>query len=181
MRAPARIETARLVLAPPTPADATVIFSRYAADPDVTRHLGWLAHRSVADTREFVAFSEAQWAAAGVGPYLIRARSNGTLLGGTGLAAEDAGADMMTGYVLARDAWGRGYATEALGAMIDVARALRVRQLVALCHAEHRPSRRVLEKCGFSRDPQWTGAVEFPNLEPGMAQPTLRYVRPIGA
>jgi RimJ/RimL family protein N-acetyltransferase len=54
--------------------------------------------------------------------------------------------------VLARDAWGQGFATEALAAVLDIAGAIGVARLFALCHPAHRPSRRVLEKCGFVLD-----------------------------
>jgi GNAT superfamily N-acetyltransferase len=62
----------------------------------------------------------------------------------------------VTGYVLAKDAWGQGYATEALGAMVDVARRINLRRIYALCHPQHQASWRVLEKCGFSRDRTWS-------------------------
>ena len=178
MTAPLRVETERLVLAPPAAADAVAIFERYAANPDVTRYLGWPRHRSVADTESFLAFSAGQWAQAGAGPYLIRARRDGQLLGGTGLQVENPGL-AMTGYVLAKDAWGLGYATEALLAMIDVARGIRVTRLYALCHPDHRPSWHVLEKCGFTLDPEWTRQVEFPNLAPGVAQDARCYALPL--
>ena len=80
----------------------------------------------------------------------------------------------MTGYVLARDAWGQGYATEALAAMVNVAHETGVRRLYALCHAGHRASWRVLEKCGFVRDREAVD-VEFPNLAPGVTQGAHRY------
>jgi RimJ/RimL family protein N-acetyltransferase len=38
---PEILETARLLLRRPTPADAAVIFDRYAGDPLVTRYLSW--------------------------------------------------------------------------------------------------------------------------------------------
>src|SRR5436309_2770420 len=50
-------------------------------------------------------------------PYVIRARADGTLLGGTGLAFVTP-YRASTGYVLAKAAWGKGYATEALRAMV---------------------------------------------------------------
>ena len=174
MTAPLRVDTDRLVLAPPAAADAAAIFERYAADPDVTRYVGWPRHRSLADTESFLAFSAGQWAQAGAGPYLIRARGGGQLLGGTGLHLDNPGV-AMTGYVLAKDAWGLGYATEALRAMIDVARVIRAARLYALCHPDHRPSWRVLEKCGFTPDPAWTRQVELPNLAPGVAQDVRCY------
>ena len=125
MTAPTRIDTDRLVLAPPEAADAAAIFERYASDADVTRYVGWPRHGSLADTESFLAFSAVEWARAGAGPYLIRSRLDGRLFGGTGLHVDVPGV-AMTGYVLAKDAWGLGYATEALRAMIDAARAIRV-------------------------------------------------------
>ncbi|HKE95494.1 MAG TPA: GNAT family N-acetyltransferase, partial [Povalibacter sp.] len=79
----------------------------------------------------------------------------------------------MTGYVLARDAWGQGYATEALQAMIELARQLGLRRLYALCHVEHVASRRVLEKCGLRA--QSTLQNPFPNLPPDARREALRY------
>jgi [ribosomal protein S5]-alanine N-acetyltransferase len=81
----------------------------------------------------------------------------------------------MTGYVLARDSWGQGYATEALQAVVDVSRRIDVERLVALCHPDHRASQRVLEKCGFTRDASWVDRAEFPNLAPGVTQDVACY------
>ena len=174
MKAPAQIETARLLLSRPERTDAAAIFERYASDPDVTRFLGWARHGSVADTEAFVAFSAVEWERWPAGPYLIRSRSNGELLGGTGLGFETPD-QAVTGYVLAKDAWGRGYATEALSAMVQLAGQIAVRRLYALCHPEHAPSRRVLEKCGFAVDATWSRKVEFPNLAPGVPQAVVCY------
>lgn len=48
--------------------------------------------------------------------------------------------------------------------------------LYAVCHPEHAPSRRVLEKCGFIRDVPATRRTEFPNLSPGIEQDADCYV-----
>ena len=173
-KAPAQIETTRLVLLKPQASDAASIFERYAGDPDVTRFLGWPRHTSVADTEAFLQFSAAEWERWPAGPYLIRSRSDGRLLGGTGLGF-DGSQRAATGYVLAKDAWGQGYATETLGAVVDLARRIGVERLHALCHPEHRASWRVLEKCGFVRDGSWTQQAEFPNLTPGVRQEVLCY------
>jgi ribosomal-protein-alanine N-acetyltransferase len=76
--------------------------------------------------------------------------------------------------------WGEGYATEALGAVIDVARRIGVARLYALCHPQHRASWRVLEKCGFVRDISSTRQAEFPNLAPGVQQDVLCYAQHTG-
>lgn len=176
MQAPTRIETARLVLRKPTLADAEAVFSRYASDPEVTRYLGWPRHRSVSDTKSFLAFSDAEWDRWPAGPYLIESRADGCLLGSTGLAFETP-SNAATGYVLARDVWGLGYATESLGAVVGVARELGVRHLHALCHPRHAASHRVLEKCGFVRESTLPQPVEFPNLGSGSPEGCLRYAR----
>lgn len=175
MKAPTRLETARLVLSQPVTSDAEAIFRRYAGDPEVTRYLGWPRHQSIAETAAFLAFSAREWERWPGGPYLISSRDDGRLLGGTGLGFEAAD-QAVTGYVLARDAWGMGYATEALGAMVDVARQIGVRRLQALCHPDHHASWRVLEKCGFVRETGFANQVEFPNLAPGVLQDAACYV-----
>lgn len=82
-----------------------------------------------------------------------------------------------TGYVLARDAWGHGYATEALASVVGVARQLGVRRLYALCHANHRASIHVLEKCGFVLEGFLAEFADFPNLGSGQREDCLRYAQ----
>ena len=153
--APATFETERLQLFRPRPEHAPDIFARYAGDRDVTRYLGWPRHRSVADARSFIAFSDAEWGRWQVGPSLIGSRQTGALLGSTGLACETA-QRALTGYVLAKEAWGRGYATEALGAMIR------------------------LETCGFVRDQNQSRQAEVPNLSPRLSTTVASYVLALG-
>jgi len=116
------IETPRLVLRRPTADDA--------------------------DTRAFLSFSDSLWERWPAGPDVILSRDDRRMLGSTGLIFETP-SRATTGYVLAHDAWGRGFATEALGAMVDLARKTGVLRLYALCHHAHRASARVLEKTGL--------------------------------
>jgi RimJ/RimL family protein N-acetyltransferase len=179
MRAPERIATARLVLRRPGVADSEALFERYASDAEVTRWLGWLRHRSLDDSRRYLAWCDAQWRQWPAGPYAIEARADGRLLGGTGFAFESPTV-ATTGYVLARDAWGLGYATESLRAMVDLAPALGVRRLVACCHPEHAVSERVLGKCGFLREGLRSVVDAFPNLAPGRRSDVAVWSRAFG-
>jgi RimJ/RimL family protein N-acetyltransferase len=77
--------------------------------------------------------------------------------------------------VLAKSAWGRGYATEALRAMVLVAAGCGVCRLYALCHHAHRASARVLEKNGFTLEGTLRCYAEFPNLSPGVLSDVLCY------
>ena len=145
------VETERLRLVRPRDKDAAAIFTRYSSDTDVTRYVGWPRHESVTQAEAFIEFSDQEWTQNGSGPYLIWSRIDATLLGGTGLHVDESGRTE-TGYVLAKDAWGKGYATEALRAMILVAQPIGIPQLLAFCHADHRASAHVLEKCHFTFD-----------------------------
>ena len=127
------------------------------------------------DAETFVAFSDNEWTTKPAGPLLIERIDTGALVGSTGLMW-DGPATAATGYVLARDAWGQGFATEALGAMVSYAAALGVTRLSAQCHPEHESSQAVLRKCGFSLNARFVPAL-FPNLADG-PQDSLLFVRP---
>jgi RimJ/RimL family protein N-acetyltransferase len=176
MKAPERLETERLVIRRPRAGDAAAVFERYAGDLEVTRYVGWPAHQSLSGTRAFLAVSDAEWSRWPAGPYLVESRSDGSLLGGTGLGFETP-FRASTGYILARDAWGQGYATEALRAMVTLAERLRIRRLYALCHVDHRASARVLEKCDFAREGVLRQYAAFPNLAPGAIGDVVCYAR----
>jgi hypothetical protein len=77
----------------------------------------------------------------------------------------------------ARDAWGNGYATEALTAIVEIAEGLGVIRLYALCHPDHPAFARVLQKCGFRLEQRLEQFAEFPNLDPRRRETCLRYVR----
>ena len=133
-------------------------------------------HRDLAQTSAFIEYSDLEWRNWPAGPYLITLRADDNVIGSTGLAFETPHR-ASTGYVLARDAWGQGYASEALAAMVTLAAQLGVVRLYALCHTRHRGSGRVLEKCGFDIEGTLRSYSEFPNLAPGIPQDVLCYAR----
>jgi RimJ/RimL family protein N-acetyltransferase len=70
------------------------------------------------------------------------------LIGSIGI--DTSGDEPELGYWLARDHWGRGYATEAGRAVIEIARSsLRLPRLVSGHFTDNPASGRVLEKLGF--------------------------------
>jgi RimJ/RimL family protein N-acetyltransferase len=158
--APESLTTARLLLRRPRSADAPTIFSGYAADPVVTRLLGWARHRSIDDSLAFIEWSDGVWASRRSGPYLIV--NGGDVIGSTGLDVQTEWR-AETGYVLARAAWGRGYATEVATAMVELADAMGLIRLYALCHPDNAASARVLMKAGFSLEGVLRRHCAFPN------------------
>jgi RimJ/RimL family protein N-acetyltransferase len=140
------------------------MFAGYATDEEVTRYLGWRRHRTVDETRAFLAFSEHHWTTHGTGPLL--AFEGERLVGSAGLMME-AEHHASTGYLLVKGAWGKGYATEIARAMGVLAFSFpKIRRLSALTHADHAVSGRVLEKAGFLREGCLRRYLVFPNLGP---------------
>ena len=84
----------------------------------------------------------------------IAARDDDRVIGTAtlaGLSAEHRRAEV--GYALARDAWGRGYATEAVEALVAFAfDALALHRLEADVDPRNARSIRVLERLGFTRE-----------------------------
>ena len=82
--------------------------------------------------------------------FLVFERTDGEprLIGSCGLGRRPSGA-VELGYWIARPFWGRGFATEASTALVEIARALRLLRLQASHFLDNPASGRVLEKLGF--------------------------------
>jgi RimJ/RimL family protein N-acetyltransferase len=70
-----------------------------------------------------------------------------TIVGGIGFKPE--GKDMELGYWIGRDHWGRGYATEAGHAALEIARAMGRKRVLSGHFVDNPASGRVLRKLGF--------------------------------
>ena len=118
-----------MLLRTPRLDDAEAVFKAYASDVEVTRFLPWSAHGSVEDTR---AYLQQRIDGAGEATHAYWAlTSDGGVLGIIGLRFE--GSEAEIGFVVARPLWNRGYATEALQAVLEVARETGRFQRVLTC------------------------------------------------
>ena len=82
--------------------------------------------------------------------FLVFERTDGEplLVGSCGLGRRPSGT-VELGYWIARAFWGRGFATEASTALVDIARTLRLSRLQASYFLDNPASGRVLDKLGF--------------------------------
>ncbi len=163
MNLPQELLTDRLLLRPPAEADAERIFARYGQDPTVSRYMSWTPHRSIDDTLSFlrrIMHDNEQGASAG---YLIFSRDSDELLGSIDGGVQ--GSRVQFGYCLARDAWGRGFATEAARAYVAaVMQHPAIWRIQALCDIENCASARVLEKAGLTLEGTLRRYLVLPNL-----------------
>jgi RimJ/RimL family protein N-acetyltransferase len=143
--------TERLLLRRSRPEDAEAI-SGYRSDPEVHRHQGW--ERTDPEGVR-LAIEEMMGRAPGEpGGWVqlsVEERESGQLVGDVGLSlAEDEPGVIKVGYTVAPAFQGRGYATEAMLALIAYAfDTLGAEVVRAYASAENIPSIRVAEKAGM--------------------------------
>lgn len=139
--------TERLLLRPGWAEDAPAL-ARAIADEQVVRNLATAPWPySLEDAEAFLAAPRDP-----VMPsFLIMERTSGAprIVGACGLGRRPSGAAEL-GYWIARAHWGKGFATEAGRALIDIARTLKLPRLEASHFLDNPASGRVLEKLGFN-------------------------------
>jgi len=141
----ASLQGQRLLLRMPQPDDSAAVYT-YACDAEVTRFLAWSRHTSQADSEDFLHMACEGWLGGRNLVWLIE-DENGVV---GSIGAEMSNLNAGIGYVLTRNRWGLGYATEALALVVDALfQYTPVEAIWAMCVTENLASKRVLEKCGF--------------------------------
>ena len=113
------LRTPRLRLRKLTMRDAQDIY-RYSRDPEVARHVLWDAHRSIGDSRAYLRFMLRRYRGHEPASWGIEYLENGRIIGTIGFMwVQEDNAAAEVGYSLAREYWGRGIMTEALGAVLE--------------------------------------------------------------
>ena len=178
------LRTERLILRPVTAGDHAVLQAHWTT-PDVRRFLFDGATLSAAEITAAIEDSARDFGRAGYGLWLIHEKV-GTDLAGTDLAGTDlAGTDLVDTdlagtaglrpledlgleifYSLAPGSWGRGYATEAAGAVLAYALGpLGLPEALAEVDEGNAASIAVIERLGMTRF----------DVVPGLLGPMIRY------
>jgi len=163
-----RLVTERLELRPLRADDAEALHPAYA-DPDLLRHWHRLPRTDVEATTAMLAE-----ATSGGMLWAICAKGADEALGHVGFLVTEIrpGRPTPFGYLLRRDAWGHGYATEAARAVVDHGfRDLGVAACELWIYDGNEPSRRLAERLGAEH----RGAFWAFNLELGAARRTHVY------
>jgi RimJ/RimL family protein N-acetyltransferase len=172
------LEAPRLRLRRPEPRD----FEAYAAlcaDPEVMRYIGEGAPLSRRRAWHALTSMLGHWALRGYGQFALESKASGAFLGRVGLYEPDPLPGTEIAWALAREHWGRGFASEAATAVRDWAfGTLRLPRLVSVIIPENRASNRVAEKIGerFDREDTIDGipvriyAIEDPSRAPHHAR-----------
>jgi RimJ/RimL family protein N-acetyltransferase len=139
-----RLESKRLLFRPLRAQDAAHLERLFEGDWEAIRQTGRMPYPPTADAMR-------AWIRGHAGPgsrsFLILRKDDQAVLGAIGFGGEGGTAEL--GYALGRAHWGRGYATEAVQAMVRLARERGLKALDAHIFTENPASARVLEKAGF--------------------------------
>ena len=132
----------RLFLRPAFPEDCGAILAGIGEE-SIVRNLARAPWPSpMDDARNFAALPQDQR----LPHFVVTVPGNG-VIGSAGMGEHEGEPEL--GYWIAREHWGRGYATEAAGAVLRIARTLGHRRVVAGHFTDNPASGRVLRKLGF--------------------------------
>ena len=137
--------TERLLLRPIWLEDAPAIY-RGIADETIVRNLArapW--PYSLEDAVSFVKVRQHPMQPS----FAITLAATGEYIGQVGYGPDEDN-HLQIGYWVARPHWGRGYATEATRAALDIGRMLRLGRIAAAHFIDNPASGRVLRKAGFT-------------------------------
>jgi ribosomal-protein-alanine N-acetyltransferase len=146
---PVILETGRLILRPVEAADIPALVDLWS-DPQVTEHMGGPRQRE--KLARIFAETAQDPLAERYDMYPVVEKSSGKVVGHCGLLDKevDGKTEIELVYVLARDAWGLGYATEIARAIIEHAFwKMGVERLIALIEPRNTASERVARKIGM--------------------------------
>jgi RimJ/RimL family protein N-acetyltransferase len=155
------IATERLTLRPFTAADLDA-YAAMCADAEVMRHIGdgGRVGRDVAWRQ--MAFFLGHWPLRGYGMWAIELHASGRLIGRAGFINPEGWPGLELGWLLARDAWGAGYATEASRAALESGRSrFDAQEIISLIRPANLRSIAVAQRLGanLAREIDFLGSV----------------------
>lgn len=139
-----RIETERLILRPLTVKDADDVFE-WVGDPAVSRYMHYTLYENTEQVREWL-----RTIADDPCEFGFELAPAGKVIGAGSVRYNRDDEAYELGYNLSRAFWGKGFATEASGAMIRWAyQTLGAREFCARHAIANAASGNVIRKCGF--------------------------------
>jgi RimJ/RimL family protein N-acetyltransferase len=173
-----RIRTERLLLRPWVPADAAALLEMRAR-PEVAR---WMAdpvpwsERAQAE-KTIAHWAEVRTADSGLGGWAVVADDVPTPIGSVSLQPIPKGdGEIEIGWMLHPDAWGRGHAREAAGAVLAHGLSIGLTRIWALMWPGNEPSARVcrvigMQDLGVRPDPWYGGESHMFRVDAGPGLP----------
>lgn len=145
------IQTDRLILRPFRQTDIEAFAGIYG-DPETMRYMGnGPCTKTPEESSASIGRKIAHRRARGFGLWCMVDKAGGKIVGHCGLAWFDLLGDVEIAYLVKREYWNRGIATEGIAASLAFGFGpLNLDRIVAIVHPDNVASRLALEKCGMS-------------------------------
>ncbi len=141
------LETDRLILRPLDEEDVDAIFAM-RSDAEVMRFIREPQNRD--ESANWVELVSSRWEKEQIGFCAILEKPSEKFVGWCGIWKLKETGELEIGYAVAKEVWGKGYATEAALKFLDYAfEKLEPEKIVAVARPENAASRRVMEKLGM--------------------------------
>jgi RimJ/RimL family protein N-acetyltransferase len=128
-------------------------YAEMLADPEVMRFIGDGQPLSRPLAWRHLAMMLGHWHLRGYGLWAVEERGSGQLVGRIGCWNPEGWPGFEVGWMLRRQSWGLGYATEGARAAIEFAfTRLEQPEVISLIHPDNAASMRVADRLGERRD-----------------------------
>lgn len=155
------LKTERLLLRQHREEDAEVLYENFGKDPKMFEYSGWNPYA----TREMAEETVRRFLASYEDPHFYgwAVEHDGRMIGTFGAYDFDPAArSIEVGCSIERDSWGKGFAGEALAAVLKyLTQQEGIRLVKAWCAADNIGSRRIMEKAGMQLTSTEEGALEI--------------------
>jgi RimJ/RimL family protein N-acetyltransferase len=143
------LRTARTLLRPLNINDIETVHV-YASDIENTRYMMWLPNTTKEETTRFVTSVTQEWQKENPRFYEFAVILDGQHIGAVSVYVSENRREGELGWILNKKYWGKGYATEAAGAVKDFALSvLKVEKLTAHCDCRNVNSYKLMERIGL--------------------------------
>lgn len=142
------IETERLALRAFKNSDLEPYYEMMA-EPDITRYLMSGEPMSRHDAWRSIATLAGHWMLHGYGQWALEEKASGRFVGRCGIIEPEGWPQQEIGWVLHKNAWGKGYATEAAKAALQYAfEEMKLDKIISLIQPGNQGSVKVAERIG---------------------------------
>lgn len=147
---PSTIKTKRLILRKPRLSDAPEVFE-YSSDSEATKFMTWKPHKNINESKKFIKNCLKEWKENkndGWFTWFMTTKRSDKNIGNISLKIKNTKASF--GYILSTKKWGKGYMSEALKAVVDLALTLpEIKLIWGVCDASNKASSHVMKKAGL--------------------------------
>lgn len=148
------IETERLLLRKIKTSDYLAAYNNWCSNPNVSLYLPWDVHKDMEETHDLFKMWEEDYIKDDVFRWIVEVKDTHTVIGTIDVVGVDLKAEVCeVGYCYSEEYWHKGYASEALKAVIDYLFSVVDCYLVCAKHYSLNPnSGLVMKKCGMKKD-----------------------------